>query len=551
MAAIIGLDFGTESVRALLLDGERGEVIGSAARAYAHGVIDIAMPDGGDMLPPDWALQHPTDWLLSMVDAVGAVMAETRYPPTDVAGLGIDFTSCTILPVTGIGEPLCLNPAMAKEPHAWPKLWKHHAAQTQADRINALAVGRDEHWIKRYGGRVSSEWLLPKALQVFDEAPEIYAAAEYFIEAGDWIVWQLTGVLARNSCAAGYKALWHREDGYPAVPFLEALEPGIADLYRAKLSGAVVAPGTAIGPILPSWCDRMGLIGDVKVAAPIIDAHAAAIGGATSLAGDLFMIMGTSTCHMLLGESEEHVPGIAGVVEDGIVGGLFGYEAGQAASGDVLAWFVDKMVPVSYSREAVRQGLAVHDYLSALCANQLPGESGLIALDWFNGNRSTLVDAELSGLVLGITLGTRPEEIYRALIEATAFGTRVIVDAFEDAGLPVRTVRAGGTLAGNEVIAQIYADVLGRQIAVVDASGVSARGAAILGASASGLFPSVAAATAELGTRLARTFFPHPNAQKTYDELYAEYKQLYDHFGRGANDVMKRLRVLKRSNKSE
>ncbi|HEY5564920.1 MAG TPA: ribulokinase, partial [Rhodothermia bacterium] len=387
---------------------------------------------------------------------------------------------------------------------------------------------------------------LPKALEILENAPDVYESADLIIEGGDWIVWQLTGVLVRNSCAAGYKALWHAGEGYPGERFLSSLDPRLSDLYSTRLAGDILPPGHRAGPLLPEWRQRMGLSGDVIVASAIIDAHAAAIGGGSSVAGDLFMIMGTSTCHMLLGETEQPVPGIAGVVRDGIIAGLFGYEAGQAASGDSLAWFVDNCTPGSYSREAARLGVSVHQYLSELASELRPGGAGLLALDWLNGNRSTLVDAELSGLILGITLGTRPEAIYRALIESTAFGTRVIIDAFENAGLPIGNIRAGGTLAGNQVAAQIYADVLGREILVVDSPEVSARGAAILGAAAAGLFNSVSAAAAALGTRIARTFVPRSQTHDAFHSLFLEYAELYDYFGRGSNPVMKTLRRLMR-----
>jgi L-ribulokinase len=550
MPAVIGLDFGTESVRALLLETERGEVVGTAARAYADGVIDHVLPGAEEALPPDWALQNPDDWLLCMADAVSAVMSETGYSPEEVVGIGIDFTSCTVLPVTKAGEPLCRIPEWKSDPHSWPKLWKHHAAQPQADRINSMATAAGEIWLPRYGGRISSEWLLPKALEILEDSPALYEAADCILEGADWVVWQLTGRLARNSCAAGYKALWHSEDGYPGRQFLTSLDSRLGDLFSQKVSGDIRAPGYTVGPLLPEWGRRMGLAGDVQVASPIIDAHAAAIGGGSSRAGDLFMIMGTSTCHMLLADEEKPVPGIAGVVRDGIIAGLYGYEAGQAASGDCLAWIVDNALPPAYAREAVRAGQSPHEYLSELASTLRPGESGLLALDWLNGNRSTLVDADLSGLILGVTLSTRPEEIYRALIEATAYGTRVIVDAFESAGLGIQNIRAGGTLASNPVVAQIYADVLGREVLVVDSPEVSARGAAILGSAAAGLFPSVSEAAEHLGTRIARTFIPRTEARVTYDEIFKEYLELYDYFGRGRNPVMKSLRRLRRIQES-
>jgi len=445
----LGLDFGTESARAVLVDVVSGNFAATVVEAYPDGVIDDALPGSDKALPPDWALQNPSDWLTTMDKTVTGVMKASGAAPSDVIGIGLDFTACTILPAAADGTPLHTLEVYRDRPHAWAKLWKHHAAQPHADRVNALAEGRGEKWPARYGGKISSEWLIPKALQMLEEAPDIYAAAEVIVEGSDWVAWQLTGKLLRNACAAGYKGTWHKNDGYLPPDFLTALNPGLANLYRDKVAEPVVAPGTRVGGLSAAWAKRLDLIAGMPVAAAIIDAHAAAPGGGVTGAGTMFMIMGTSTCHMLMSEEEKLVEGIAGVVEDGIVPGLFGYEAGQAGVGDIFAWFVENGVPPAYHREAAGQGVSLHDLLAEKASALRPGQSGLLALDWWNGNRSTLVDAELSGLLIGATLATKAEEIYRALIEATAFGTRIIIETFTEQGVAVDSITAGGGLTKN------------------------------------------------------------------------------------------------------
>jgi L-ribulokinase len=542
----LGLDFGTESARAVLVDVATGETVATAVHGYADAVIDTALP-GGAALPADWALQNPADWLEATERTVRAVLAESGVLPEAVVGIGIDFTACTVLPATAEGTPLCALDSYRAQPHAWPKLWKHHAAQAQADRINALAEDRAEDWLPRYGGKISSEWAPPKALQILEEAPEVYAAADRIVEGGDWVVWQLTGALARNTCAAGYKAVWHKQAGVPQPEFLAALHPQFVDLYETKLAGPRIAPGERVGGLTAAWAQRLGLPVGTAVAAPIIDAHAGAIGGGVGGPGVLYLAMGTSTCHMLMAEREVLVPGISGVVEDGIVPGLFGYEAGQAGVGDIFAWFVEQGAPPHV--HAAANGRSVHDVLTEQATALRPGQSGLLALDWWNGCRSTLVDADLSGLLLGYTLATTPAEIYRALIEATAFGTRVIVDAFTQAGLAVDALLAGGGLTKNPLLMQIYADVTGYPIAVAGAEQASALGAAILGAVAAGAdaggHASIAEAVARMTPPPEKVYQPIDAHRAPYDTLYAEYCRLYDYFGRGANPVMKVLRRLR------
>ena len=545
----LGLDYGTESARAVIVNIGSGEMLASAVHPYADGVIDEALPGSEIRLPPDWALQNPADWLAALEATVPAVLAESGIAGEAVVGIGLDFTACTVLPTTAAGTPLCLMPDFQHRPHAWAKLWKHHAAQAQADRVNELALKRNEPWLARYGNKISSEWLIPKALQTLQEAPDLYATAAHIVEGADWLVWQLTGVLARNTCAAGYKATWHKADGYPPAAFLAALHPDLADLFQTKMAGGMAAPGEKVGKLSQAWARRLGLAAGTPVAAPIIDAHAALPAGGIGTAGSMFMIMGTSTCHMLMAEDELLVEGISGVVEDGIVPGFFGYEAGQAGAGDIFAWFVDHSVPPVYHQEAAARNLSLHDLLTEKAAGLRPGQSGLLALDWWNGNRSTLVDAELSGLLLGCTLGTRAEDIYRTLIEATAFGTRVIMEAFTEQGVPVDEVVTGGSLTKTQMLMQIYADVTGREMAISGAEQASALGATMLGTVAAGVdsggYDSLTEAISRMAPPPNRVYRPIPENQLVYDTLYAEYERLYSYFGRGKNKVLKTLRGLR------
>jgi L-ribulokinase len=546
----IGLDYGTASARGVLVDILSGKTIATVVHPYTDGVIDQSLPGEEDPLPADWALQNPANWLEALEKIIPALLVESGTSPQDVIGIGIDFTACTILPATMDGTPLCMSDKYRHQPHAWAKLWKHHASQPQADKVNKLVDETGASWLARYGGKISSEWFIPKALQIVEEDLQIFEVAETFVEGCDWIVWQLTGKLARNTCAAGYKANWHKASGFPSSEFLGTLHPQLENLYTEKFSGATFAPGTNIGGITSKWAEKLGLEIGTPVGAPIIDAHSAVIGGGVSQAGTLFMIMGTSTCHMLMAEEEVLVEGISGVVEDGIVPGLFGYEAGQAGVGDIFGWFVENAVPPAYHIEADERGLSLHMLLAEKASRQQPGESGLLALDWWNGNRSTLVDANLSGLLVGATLATRPEEIYRALIEATAFGTRMIIEAFTEQKVAVQNIVAGGGLTKNEFLMQIYADITGREIAIASEPQASALGAAILGAVAAGKntggYDTVQDAVTHMSPRPERVFHPIPENSLIYDQLYAEYQRLYDYFGRGENNVMKTLRQLRK-----
>ncbi len=546
----IGIDYGTESGRAVLVDIQSGEEIATHVTPYPSGVIEKALPNSNKKLEPDFALQQPDDYLQVLQNSVPEVIRLSGVSPDDIIGIGVDFTACTIVPVDGTLTPLCHHQEWEKNPHSWVKLWKHHAAQDEATKMNRIASERNEEWLKRYGGKISSEWMMPKVWQILDEAPDVFEATDLFLEAADWVIAKMTGEVKRNSCAAGYKGTWHKNDGYVSPDFLEALHPRLRDIYDTKLRGEVVSLGSKAGELSEEFAELTGLKPGTAVAVGIIDAHAGVPGVGVATPGKMVMVMGTSTCHMLISDKEVHVEGISGVVEDGIIPGFYAYEAGQAAVGDIFAWFVGHHVPSSVTNEANEKGIGVHELLENRASKLMPGESGLIALDWHNGNRTPLVDAELSGLILGQTLATKPEESYRALIEATAFGTRLIIDTFRNQGVEINELYAcGGLPHRNRLLMQIYADVTNIEIKVSATMLTPAIGSAMFGAVAAGVERGGYASVVEAASKMARlkeeTFKPNLENVKIYDALYQEYVTLYEYFGRGANQVMKNLQNIK------
>lgn len=529
----VGVDFGTLSGRAVVVRVRDGAELGSAVFEYPHGVLDETLPATGRALPPDWALQVPADYVGVLRNAVPAALRDAGVDAGDVIGVATDFTACTMVPTTADGTPLCELPGFEGNPHAYVKLWKHHSAQPQADRINELARQRGEKWLPRYGGLISSEWEFAKALQVLEEAPDVYAAMRHWVEAADWIVWQLTGTYVRNACTAGYKGIL--QDGqYPSQDFLRELAPGFESFVADKLEHPLGELGSRAGSLTAEAAAWTGLPEGIAVAVGNVDAHVTAPAANAVEPGQMVAIMGTSTCHVMNGAELREVPGMCGVVDGGIVPGLWGYEAGQSGVGDIFGWFTGHFA---------HDG---HEQLTRLAAQQEIGEHGLVALDWHSGNRSVLVDHELSGVIVGQTLATRPEDVYRALLEATAFGTRKIIETFNDAGVPVTELIIAGGLMKNALLMQIYADVTNLPLSVIGSAQGPALGSAIHAAVAAGAYPDIRAAAAAMGSVERAVYRPVPAHVHAYDELYAEYTTLHDYFGRGGNDVMHRLAARRR-----
>jgi L-ribulokinase len=546
----LGIDFGTESGRVVVIRVRDGEEAASAVVPYPDGVIDEKLP-GGPRLEPDWALQNPRDYLLVVEKGVPKALKAAKVRAEDVVGLGTDFTASSPLPAKRDGTPLCFLPNYRKRPHAWVKLWKHHAAQSEANQINEVGRERNEEFIRIYGGKYSSEWFFSKVLQVVNEDCEIYDAADRFLESADWIVWQLTGTEKRNACTAGYKAMWVKGKGFPSPEFFGALHPRLENVIEMKVGTTFYPLGERAGGLTPFWARKTGLLEGTPVSIGNVDAHVAVPACTVTQPGSLVMIMGTSICHMLLGTERQMVEGMCGTVEDGIVPGLWGYEAGQSAVGDIFAWFFEHAVPEYIHGEARKLRLSSAAALERRAAALQPGESGLLALDWWNGNRSILVDVDLTGMLLGMTLATRAEEVYRALIEATAFGTRQIIEAFESKGIAVKDlVACGGLPEKNQLLMQIYADVTGREIKLAERlQTCSALGSAMHGAVAAGRtqggYNSIVEAAGQMAQLRKSTFRPRRDRHEIYNRLFEDYKTLHDYFGRGANDVMKRLKALK------
>jgi L-ribulokinase len=546
----IGIDYGTESGRAVLVDIATGEETAAHVTPYPHGVIDEKLPGTEIMLGYDWALQHPDDYLEVLRQSVPAVLREAGASPEEVIGIGIDFTACTMLPLNGKGEPLCFEETWREHPHAWVKLWKHHAAQEEANGVNQIAAEREEAFLSRYGGKLSSEWMIAKLWQIVNDAPEVYEAADLFMEAADWVVMQMTDHLVRNSCTAGFKAQWHKNDGYPSESFFASLDERLRYVTSTKLRGSIAPLGSKAGELTERMAAMMGLRPGIAVAVGNIDAHAMVPASGVVTPGKLLMAMGTSTCHLLLSDKEVLAEGICGVVEDGIIAGYYGYEAGQSAVGDLFAWYVDKAVPSQAKEAAAAEGISIHAWLEREAARYKPGQTGLLALDWWNGNRSVLMNADLSGLLIGMTLQTKPEEIYRTLLEATAFGTRRIIEAFESKGIAVEELYAcGGLPQKNQLLMQIYADVTGREIRIAASVQTAALGAAMFGAVAAGAEAGGYGSIEEAALHMARvkeeTFKPVAAHTQLYDQLYAEYVMLHDYFGKQESRLMKKLKALK------
>ena len=543
---VVGIDFGTLSGRAAVVSVADGHELGHGVKEYTHQVMDRSLTAGDDqLLPPDYALQVPADYIEVLRTAVPEAIQNSGVDPSSIIGVGIDFTSATVVASKADGTPLCELPEFRNRPHAYVKLWKHHGAQEQADRIVALAEERNEDWLARYGGILSSEMLLPKVLETLEKDPEVYTAADRFFNALDWITFRMTGNEVYAAGDSGYKRNY--QDGkYPSREYLEALNPGFGTVFSEKMPGEVLPLGSEAGKLTAEAASWMGLPEGISVAVGNIDAHVTAAAVQAVEAGQMTAIMGTSSCHIVLGTELKEVPGMFGVVDGGIVDGLWAFECGQTAVGDIFAWFVNNCVDQRFRDQADEAGVSIHDWLTRLAADQEIGEHGLVALDWHNGNRSVLSDANLSGLIIGQTLTTRPQDTYRALLEATAFGARTIVETFARNDVEITEIVAAGGLIKNKFLMQMYADVCKLPISVGQTTQPGALGSAVFAAVAAGAYPDVKAATMAMGSKEENAYLPRPEASEQYDRLFAEYTKLHDYFGRGGNEVMHTLKDIRR-----
>ena len=537
----IGIDFGTLSGRAVVVDTASGDVLGEAVYEYPHAVIENELPCG-KKLPEMFALQHPEDYLKTLGYVIPEAMAKAGACKEDVKAVCVDFTCCTLIPIYEDGTPLCFDEKYKSEPHAYVKLWKHHASQPEADRIIEVAKKRGEEWLNIYGGKISSEWAFPKMLEVLHHAPEVYRDTYRFMEAADWISLVLTGKETHSTPFAGYKAMWNTESGFPSREYFAEVDPDFADVVGTKWCDKVDRMDGIAGLVNENGAELTGLAVGTVVSMPMPDAHIAMYALNIVEDKELLFVIGTSSCHIINSRKKLDVPGICGYVKDGLVPGYYTYEAGQACVGDGFDRFVKNYVPESYTVEARERGISIHKFLREKAQGLKVGESGLIALTWFNGNRNILVDADLSGMIVGLKINTRPEEIYRAIIEGTAFGTRVIIDNYTEHGIEIGGICAcGGISLKDEMLMQIYADVTNRPIRVTSTLQTASLGCAVYAAYAAGIYSSIPEAAKNMSKPAARVYYPDPENVKLYDRLYAEYKKLHDYFGRGENDVMKKL----------
>lgn len=545
---VIGVDFGSLSARSLLVEIGTGREVATATYEYPHGIMRSALPDGTP-IPAEHAHQHPQDYIDALQYTVHSILNTAAVPLEDIIGLGIDFTSNTFLPIDMEGQPLCLDPEYSSRPYAWVTMWQHHAAQAHADRMTQLALERGESFLDRCGGKISAEWMPPRLWHILDTDPELYEKAYRWIEAGDWINLLLTGTESRSANMAAYKVFWDAETGYLPKEYLRELDPRLEDM-DSKMGPTPKYLGELAGCLNDRGVSLTGLLPGTAVAIACLDAHAGLPAAGAVSPGILALILGTSGCHLVSGTEMHAVPGLFGMAADGMIRGYTGYEAGQCCCGDHFKWVVDTCTPPSYAEEASARGISLHSLLTEKASRLKPGQSGLLALDWWNGTRSILMDANLSGLILGLTLQTKPEEIYRALIEATAYGTRLIIENFEEHGVPIHEIRVSGGIAKkNPMLMQIYADVLNRELFLVRSDQGGALGSAMFAAVAAGQeaggYDTIADAAQDMSKLEPYSYSPIAENVKVYELLYQEYLKLHDYFGKGENNVMKRLREMK------
>lgn len=541
---LVGIDFGTLSGRAVVVRADNGAMVGTAVTEYPHGVMDETLTSAdGQTLPPEFALQNPADYVLVLCQAVPEAVKAAGIDPNDVVGIGVDCTSATVLATDKHAVPLCQKPQFANNPHAWVKLWKHHGAQDQADRLVAAAKERGETWLSRYGGVLSSELTLPKVLETFEKAREVYDAADYFVNLLDWLTWKLTGHLTFAAGDSGYKRNY-QDGAYPSPEFLESVSPGFGTMFAEKMDAPILPLGAKVGGLTSEAAALMGLPEGIAVASGNIDAHVVVAGANAVNPGQLTAIMGTSNCYVVNSPELHEVPGTFGIVWGGGVDGAWGYEGGQTAVGDIFAWFLDNCVPAKYEKQAAAAGKTVHEILEERAAQQAIGAHGLIALDWHNGNRSILADSRLSGTILGLTLTTKAEDIYRALLEATCFGARVIIENYEAHGGAVEEIVAAGGLLKNQLYMQMLADITRKPITISLAPQTGALGAAVFAAVAAEIYPTAKEAAAAMAQVQHHAYTPNPEASAEYDVLFGFYQELHDHFGRGESEIMPRLKAF-------
>lgn len=538
---VIGIDYGTQSARAQVISLRDGRVAGEAVYAYPHGVMSGSLPDGTPLEGADWALAHPQDYWEALIAVVTQARAASGARAEDVMGLSIAATACTLLPVDETLTPLCLLPDFKSDPHAYIKMWKHHRAEEEARRMTRIARERGEAFLPFYGGAVSSEWVMPKMLEIYREAPRVYRAAAYFMQFSDWLDSRLTGEMVRSGGIAAYKAFYDREKGYPNRQYLENVNPELPEMVAKKLKGRICWPGERAGELTPWAAEALSLLPGTAVGSGHTDAHAAALGAGICHSGDYMTVLGTSSVTHFLHGTHAVVPGVSGALRDGLLPGLTCYTAGQPCVGDMLEWFVRCVAPEG--------GQQVYQRLEEEAAGLVPGENGLLALDWWNGNRSVLSNSRLSGTLLGLNMKTKPAEIYRALMESAAFGQRMIYDQYLRYGLePQRIILCGGMAYKSPLLCQILADVLRMPLEIAGTKQATALGAAMCAAAAVGKerggCGSLTEAVERLRPQCRSRVYPIAQNQQRYERLFGLFRQLHDLLGVQHPELMENLRAL-------
>ncbi|UXR70976.1 ribulokinase [Staphylococcus sp. IVB6240] len=541
MTYSIGIDYGTGSGRVFLVQTKTGKIVSQYIKPYTHGTIDQEL--FGEKLPHGFSLQNANDYLEVLEEGIPHVLKEAEINSNDVLGIGIDFTASTVIFVDKDMNPIHNKIGFEENPHAYVKLWKHHGAEEEANLLFNTAIKKKKRWLGNYGYNVSSEWMIPKIMEVMNKAPEVMDETFAIMEAGDWIVNKLTNQNIRSNCGIGFKAFWEAENGFHYDLFDE-IDKNLSKVIRDKVDTTIINIGDSAGHLSSEIASKLGLSTNTQVSPFIIDAHSSLLGIGAEKERQMTMVMGTSTCHLMLNKKQKRIPGISGSVKGAIIPDLYAYEAGQSAVGDLFEYAV-KQAPKSYIDEAESRNISIHHLFEEKAAMAKPGESGLIALDWHNGNRSVLSDSSLRGSIFGLTLHTKPEEIYRAYLEATAFGAKMIMQQYEDWGLHVEDVFAcSGIPKRNKLLMDIYANVLNKKIVVIDSEYTPAIGSAVLGAVVGGAYETIQEATQNMKEPVLYEIEPDTEKVERYEVLFKAYKELHDIHGYKKARIMRSISKL-------
>ena len=543
----IGLDFGSLSCRGILVDTSDGRICAEATFTYPHGVMTERLPDGTP-LEGDVAFQHPRDFREAMEKVIKEIVSKCDHPE-NIVGIAADTTVSTVIALDRDFSPLCEGPEFASRPQAFAKMWKHHGAAPMAKRVEQICIDQSRPYLDWYGGSISSESLFMKAVETFERDRAVYDATACFIELSDYIPSLLAGKPTFSLPLMKAKAFYDTESGYPDADFLRAYHADLVNLPR-KMTEAwrektFAIPGEKAGTLCPRMAKKLGLPEGIAVSAGTADSYAPIVGIGIKGAGQMIMTIGTSTGMMILNDEPRFVEGVTVCLHDILYKDMQFYGSGQTSTGDALGWFAENCIPARYEREAEAKGISIQSLLTEKAASLPVGSGGVMALDWLNGNKSCLANPNLTGLFVGLTLSTKPEQMYRALIEATAFGARAIIENYEKSGVPVREIRAAGGIVGkNKLLMQIYADAIGIPIMASRCPQVPALGAAINAAVAAGIHPDYDSAIASMAVKDFDIYTPNPENHEKYDQLYAEYMALHDYFGK-KNHIMEKLKGRK------